>query len=65
MDHSGPTNVLYKIDVANGTIVYKFDLPKEAIVFGFAQHENLICSNGDIYKLSDSIPSLIYKFEWE
>jgi len=59
-------NIIYGIDNVNGAIVYKFDLPEEAIEFGFAEKgEKLICSSGEIYKLSNTAPTLVYKFEWE
>jgi len=61
-----PFWVLYAINAIDGEIIYKFDPPNESVVFGFAQQgETLICSNGEVYRLSRDMPQLIHKFEWD
>lgn len=61
-----PYYILYGINAVNGDIVFEFGLPLMASEFSFlCQQEKLICSSGEIFKLSDNEPQLLYNFNWE
>jgi len=60
-----PYHLLYGISAIDGVIKFIFPLPTDSCEYGFAQDSTkLICSNGEIYKLSDSEPVLLHKFNW-
>jgi len=61
-----PIFILYGISIFDGHIKFTFPLSSTSCEFGFAKNATkLICSNGEIYELSDEIPKLTYQFNWE
>ena len=65
-DHSGAIYAVWGIDTKNGLVVFKYDLPENAVAFGFAAcGKKLICSSGEIYTLSKNVPVLANKIEWD
>ena len=61
-----PYHLLYGISALDGTIKFIFPLPMKSCEFGFAQNATkMICSSGEIYKLSNDTPKLVHHFDWD